>query len=165
MLKQSFLLITVLLTIGTFAQNHISGIVSSAKNRGILPGVQITIENSTIGTISDINGKFTLKVDQLPAKIILTHIGFQSQRIEINSKNFENKLSVLMIPKSIELEEVNILSDAAKERYNPIAFNRISSEKIVVLPLGVDIDVFKPSINQQPHNFTILFERTFLNWF
>lgn len=131
MLKQSFLLITVLLTIGTFAQNHISGIVSSAKNRGILPGVQITIENSTIGTISDINGKFTLKVDQLPAKIILTHIGFQSQRLEINSKNFENKLIVLMIPASIELEEVNILSDAAKERYNPIAFNRISSEKIV----------------------------------
>ncbi|PKP51785.1 MAG: hypothetical protein CVT92_11895 [Bacteroidetes bacterium HGW-Bacteroidetes-1] len=131
MLKQSFLLISIMLTIGTLAQNQISGIVSSAKNRGILSGVQITIENTTIGTISDINGKFTIKVDQLPEKIILTHIGFQSQKLEINSKNFENELIVLMIPTSIELEEVNILSDAAKERYNPIAFNRISSEKIV----------------------------------
>ena len=49
----------LLLSVVTFAQSRITGSVSDSQSEPII-GANITVKGSSIGTITDINGHFTL---------------------------------------------------------------------------------------------------------
>ena len=75
-------------TINTNNQEKIrvKGIVNDDSGNP-LPGVNIIIKNTAIGTATDFDGKFAL--DALPNDILLfTYLGFQDESIPINNKTY-----------------------------------------------------------------------------
>ncbi|MGK0136599.1 MAG: hypothetical protein ACI9DJ_000039, partial [Algoriphagus sp.] len=63
----------------------ISGVVSSTKE-GLLPGVSVAIKGTTIGTISDIDGKFALQAPSTNSIIVFSAIGFNTQEEVVGNK-------------------------------------------------------------------------------
>ncbi|MFT7249452.1 MAG: hypothetical protein ACI97P_002233, partial [Arcticibacterium sp.] len=63
----------------------ISGVVSSTKE-GLLPGVSVAIKGTTIGTISDIDGKFALQAPSTSSIIVFSAIGFNTQEEVVGNK-------------------------------------------------------------------------------
>jgi len=65
-MKKKLLLFLTLLTFivsGVLAQDRtISGVVSSADDGSPLPGVNVRVQGSTLGTITDAQGRYTLRV-------------------------------------------------------------------------------------------------------
>src|ERR1035437_2546899 len=64
----------------------ITGIVSSSDTKETLPGTSVLIKGSTTGSISDINGRYVIKVSQSPAVLIFSYVGYQSQEVSVGDK-------------------------------------------------------------------------------
>ena len=68
------------------AQNRVMGkVTESLANGSALPlmGANIIWEGSTVGTVSDENGDFTLPYDAVYKTIIISYVGFISKKIKI----------------------------------------------------------------------------------
>ena len=57
------LMVFMALMVSAMAQKTITGTVTD-ENDTPLPGVTIVVKNTTIGTVSDVDGKFTLSVPE-----------------------------------------------------------------------------------------------------
>ena len=82
----------MLLTAATtvFAQNvTVQGTVSDATNGETLPGVSVVLRGTTRGTITDLDGNYTISV---PADAVLSFssVGFKGVNIDVNGRTVIN---------------------------------------------------------------------------
>lgn len=69
-------------------QTNVSGTVVSASDDEPLPGVNVTVKGKIIGTSTDASGSFELTVNQdPPLTLVFSMVGYQTQEIEITSRN------------------------------------------------------------------------------
>lgn len=124
-------LIAGFLIANAHAQIAISGSVTDANTGESLIGVTIMIEGTQQGTITDINGRFTLNVPTRNAVIVCSYIGYSSVRIEVgDTRQFAIDLS----PEVSELGEVVVTAQARGQRramYEQVQSNTL---KNVVAP-------------------------------
>lgn len=95
----------------SWAQNgSISGTITDKKGETV-PGVSVTIQGSTIGAVTDLNGKY--KIDNLTAgkyKLSISFVGFDTQAKEITLKEGENlTLDTKLEESSIGLKEMVVV--------------------------------------------------------
>ena len=67
------------------AQSDVSGVVYDAHTGQPLAGVAVTVANTTQGTITDDEGRFSLSVPNLPADIVVSYVGYQEQNVHVSS--------------------------------------------------------------------------------
>lgn len=89
-MKKTLLIVLGLLFFGamaTHAQNQqISGTVVSGEDDFPLPGVNIRVSGTTRGTITDIDGTFTIQA--APSEtLVFSYIGFMNQEVEVGDKS------------------------------------------------------------------------------
>ena len=74
-----------------FAQNiTVQGRVTSAEKPDGIPGVSVTVNGTTHGTITDDNGRFKLENVSRNAKLVFSSVGFKSQTIAVNNQTSIN---------------------------------------------------------------------------
>ena len=96
------ILVCISLFMSAFGQSFVlKGIVSSADGE-LLPGVNVKIQGTTVGTITDIDGNFQLNVNK-GAVLEFSYIGFKKQSIKVNSQQM---LNVELAPDQTNLDEV-----------------------------------------------------------
>ena len=67
-----------------FQQSIVTGTVKDAATGELLPGVNIVIKGTTIGTLTDANGKYSLTVtDPGNAALVFSFIGFGSKEVKV----------------------------------------------------------------------------------
>ncbi len=67
-----------------FAQTkEISGTVTSADDGSTLPGVSVAVKGTTLGTITDLDGKYTLKVPQDAQTLVFSFVGMETTEAAI----------------------------------------------------------------------------------
>lgn len=116
-LKQSilFLLLFLFFTRPTFPQKIVlKGIVKDELTSNPIPGVNIKIEGTTIGTPTDKTGEFRLSISKLPVTLAITCIGYEDAIYKIRTVS-ETKVEFLLRPKSYSLPALDI-------SYNKISF-------------------------------------------
>lgn len=89
MMKKA-LLLSLLLTLPLWLQaqvKNVSGQVTSSVDGLGLPGVNVVIKGTSSGTVTDIDGKYSLKVPEGGTQIIFSYIGYISQEITIGSQS------------------------------------------------------------------------------
>ncbi|MFA6812579.1 MAG: TonB-dependent receptor [Bacteroidaceae bacterium] len=85
-MKHLFLLLTMLsVSLMTFAQHKVMGKVSDLSGEPII-GASILIKNSTVGTITDLNGNFTLNASP-KSTLVVSYVGYITQEIPITGKS------------------------------------------------------------------------------
>ena len=63
----------------------VSGIITSDKDGSVLIGASVVEKGTTFGTITDVDGSFTLNLSKLPAVLEVSYIGFSTKDIEVIS--------------------------------------------------------------------------------
>ena len=96
-MKKISLLLAFLAFIGlqvVLAQTRdISGTVTSADDGSSIPGAAVVIKGTTLGTVTDTDGKFTLKVSPNAQTMMISFVGMASVEIPITgSTNYTIKL-------------------------------------------------------------------------
>jgi hypothetical protein len=77
-----------------YSQTQIAGKVIEQSTNSPLEGVSIFIEGTTIGTISDLEGKFILKCEEGTYTIIAKYISYKNQTVK-NIKVVKNQTTYL----------------------------------------------------------------------
>ena len=89
-------------TSGLLQQRSVSGKVTDASGAP-LPGVSLVIKGTTIGTITDVNGGYTLTNVPANAVLVFSFIGMEMQELEVNG---QSQMNVVMQESTIGIEEV-----------------------------------------------------------
>ena len=90
----------------------IQGLVLEHRTHGALAYVNIGINNKGIGTVSDLNGKFNLKLseDNFNDTIFFSIIGYKSKQIKVSEVHINDTIVVLLKSQPYILNEVEIIS-------------------------------------------------------
>lgn len=87
----------------------VSGVVKDQKNKKGLEYVNISVPGSNLGTVTNTDGEFSIKIPQtLPVdRIKISHIGYLNTLISIKDKDISN-LTISLSPNTNLLEEIII---------------------------------------------------------
>jgi TonB-dependent starch-binding outer membrane protein SusC len=96
------LLINVIFAFTMVAQQKVTGRVVDTKQLP-LPGVSVVEKGTTNGTITDIQGNYTIIVSSMESVVVFSFIGYKNQEIAAGT---QTSLNVVMEEESIGLEEV-----------------------------------------------------------
>lgn len=69
------------------AQMQVSGKVTDGDTNEPLPGVNVLVEGTSIGTITDMNGLYSLTVNSDEETLIFSFIGYQTQTVPIQNRS------------------------------------------------------------------------------
>ena len=137
---KNLILIFVLLVVSlaSFSQATISGTVIDSETGETLIGANIIIKETTIGTVSDIDGNYFLRVENGEYTIAASYVGYKS--IERKIKVDETQIEVdFDLTAEMEIEEVMIVADVARTRETPVAFSTITPQKLQEIIAAQDI--------------------------
>jgi outer membrane receptor protein involved in Fe transport len=113
------------------AQTTISGSVKEAKTGEPIPGANIKVVGKSIGTTSDFDGNFSLKIAQNPPfSLEISLIGFSSKTVEVTKIN--QILNVLLDESATALDEVVVSASRTPERIleSPVTIERMDVREI-----------------------------------
>jgi len=112
----------------------VSGKVTD-QNGEALPGVNIILKGTTIGTQTDTNGAYTVAVadDQVNGTLVFSFIGYQTKEEPINNRAVIN---VALDTDTKQLEEVVVVGYGTQKKSSVVAsISSISSKEINALPV------------------------------
>lgn len=127
-------LVVISFSDSVYAQEHsVSGTVSSSEDREALPGTNIAVKGTTIGTSADVNGNFSLVAPSANDTLVFSFIGYQAQEVPINGRS---DIDVVMVPSAILTDEVVVVGYGAQERRDVTgAITSVMAREIQELPL------------------------------
>lgn len=126
------LIIMLIGTANLLAQSTISGTVTDGGTKETLAGVNIVVKGKVIGTISNSNGEYSLKVNQAPPfTLVYSFIGFRSQEIEIKDANTTG-LNVTLEEETLLGQEVVVAASRVEES---ILKSPVTIEKMDILAI------------------------------
>ncbi|MBQ7811004.1 MAG: TonB-dependent receptor [Bacteroidales bacterium] len=96
-----------------FAQNTITGSVFDESGYP-LTGTSVMVEGTTVGTITDIDGKYTIKADKGNV-LLFDFIGFNPERVTVGEKTV---IDVVMTPSTEFLEETVVVGYGVQKKVN-----------------------------------------------
>jgi len=101
-------------------QDIFSGKIIDSESGEVLPYVNVGVVGKNIGTVTDINGAFSLKIDTKydPDTLMMSMIGYQDLVFVV--ADFKEKLlddsTFKMVPKSTDLQEIVVSSSLLKSK-------------------------------------------------
>ena len=86
--KLRFLATLFVLCLSTmaWAQMKVTGTVVDMMGEPIIGANVVESGNKTVGTITDLDGKFTLNVSK-EATLVITYVGFTEKRVKVNGRS------------------------------------------------------------------------------
>ncbi|MBN1597653.1 MAG: SusC/RagA family TonB-linked outer membrane protein [Bacteroidales bacterium] len=84
-------------------EKTITGKVTSMEDESPLPGVNIVLKGTNVGTITDVSGEYTIMVPESGAVLSFSFVGYLSEEVEVGTKF---TIDVGLTPDILGLEEV-----------------------------------------------------------
>jgi TonB-linked SusC/RagA family outer membrane protein len=113
------LLLFALLPFSLLAQKTVTGTV--VDDTGFpLPGVTVVIVGTTTGTITDVNGGYSLEVPDNDVVLQFSFIGMETQKIPVGDKA---KINVTLAPASIAVNEVVVTGLGIKREEKSLGYS------------------------------------------
>lgn len=121
-MKRLWLIIMLLAPLAVFAQQIVvSGSVTNDKTGEGLR--QVSISAGRVSVVTNEDGAFSLKLDQLPATITVSHIGYKTRKVALTEGKAEN-LKISLAPTTIQLREI-VVTKANPRELVDIAIKKI----------------------------------------
>jgi len=110
-MRKFALLLTCVLLCGlhvVFAQSRsITGTVTDSDDGSTLPGVSVVVKGTSIGTVTDIDGKFSLNVTKDAKTLRFTFVGFEPKEVELGATS---NYAVKLAKTDVSVDEVVVTS-------------------------------------------------------
>lgn len=116
-----------------FAQEKtISGKVT-AEGEGPLPGANVTVQGTTIGAITDLNGAYTLKVPGPAAVLTFSSVGYTTKQVTVGTQNV---IDVILQADVTALSEVVVTGYTTQRRKDLTgSVGTVESAKLTAVPV------------------------------
>ena len=124
-IKQFLCLMIGFIAASSFAQTEIKGKVADFMTFGPIESASVYIKNTTVGTITNVDGKFALMVPQknISDTLVISSIGYKSYETVISE--FESGTDIFLEEDMASLDEVVIIADNRPKTGNDIMVRAI----------------------------------------
>ncbi|MEI6060758.1 MAG: TonB-dependent receptor [Bacteroidota bacterium] len=137
-MKKVLFLLPLLMLITFFplrldAQHYtLTGIVTDRNTNETIPGVLVKAEGTSAGTVTGTNGIFELHTDAVQARLEFTHLSFKTLVYDVTGKpgTVIDLGIILLVPNSVELDEVKIMSSFVTGQNTPVAVSTVKAQAI-----------------------------------
>lgn len=109
----------------------VKGTVISSEDEKPIPGVNVMVKGTANGTITDINGNYTLAVPD-SAVLVFSFVGFITEEVPVNGRSV---IDMVMVSDIKSLSEVVVVGYGEQKRANVLgAVETISTEEVEDIP-------------------------------
>ena len=140
------LFICVSVGITSYAQSYtLSGSITAADTQETLLGVTVYAQSTTLGTLTNNYGVYSLTLPQGDYRIVYQNLGFETTVVDITLKS-DQTLNVSLKPQLEELDEVVVTEDVERIRLRApeMSVNRLSAKSIKQTPVVLgESDILK----------------------
>ena len=125
---------------GLLAQLSVNGNVKDTNEENLV-GVSIQLKGSTSGTVTDIDGNFSIEIPDNSGVLIFSYTGYQITEVEVSSANASN-LQIVMEDDFARIDEVVITGLATNIKRSNLANNvsTVSTELLNGTTTGATLD-------------------------
>ena len=90
---------------------QVEGVVLNGKDSSGLVGASVFINNSSKGTITTANGRFSITgLAENNFELVISYVGFNTESIHINSVNLKSFYTIKLFPRVQPLDEVSVIA-------------------------------------------------------
>lgn len=115
-------------------QQKVTGKVTDSQTGEAMPGVNIQVKGTTIGAITDVDGKYTLIVPEQNTTLVLSFIGYVSQEVSINGKSV---IDVALTGEITGLDEVVVVGYGTQKKVaTTSALSSIKGDDLIGAPVA-----------------------------
>ncbi len=120
----------------TLQQQKVSGIITDAATGEPIIGANIVLEGTTTGVISDVNGKYSIDVPDNKSVLLVSFIGYVSERIIANQAN----INIRLVPEIKTLDEVVVTALGIKRSEKALGYSvqKVTGDNLTTVK-GVDV--------------------------
>ncbi|RZT96460.1 outer membrane receptor for ferrienterochelin and colicin [Ancylomarina subtilis] len=132
-MKRILILFLSLLPLFSIARNFEGRIVEKLSNEKHvpLPGASVFWKNTTLGTATDADGRFSLNESPKSGVLVVQFVGYETREVEVT--NFKDREILIELSPNIELDEVVVSKRKAGtiiDRENPIQSQSITGAEL-----------------------------------
>ncbi len=112
-------------------QQMVSGVITDQDGE-LIPGVTVRVKGTTTGTVTNIDGEYSIAVDGSDATLIFSFVGMLTQEISVGA---QTQINVTMQTDAIGLEEVVVVGyGTMKKRDVTGAVTQVTEERLLDRP-------------------------------
>lgn len=108
-MRKVLLILSLLILSATIAlaqERSVSGTVTSTEDGESIPGVNVVLKGTTSGTVTNIDGMYSLDVPSDGGILVFSFIGFASQEVQIGN---QSTINIILSPDVTQLGEVIVV--------------------------------------------------------
>ena len=106
-----------------------------------IPSASIIVKNTTVGTITDIDGNFKLEVEKLPVVLMVSFVGYQTQEIKVETNQPIN----IILEEGVGLDEVMVTGSMTvrSEEQAAMSMTSLKAEQIQAKSASSQADILR----------------------
>ena len=110
-------------------QRAVSGTVTSTENDEPLPGVNVLVQGTSVGTVTNIDGMYTLNVPADAENLVFSSVGFITETTEIGS---QSTIDLALVPDLTQLGEIVVTALGIEREKKALGYSveEIEGEKL-----------------------------------
>lgn len=138
-MKRIFLLLfSMIFWISWSFSQTVSGTVTDANSSEPMIGATIIEKGTSNGTITDIDGTFSLELNQIPGSITISYVGYESQTLLVSQNGNTDLGTITLTSDAFDLDEVVVtgVMDIVQDRRTPVAVSTITATEIQAKSVG-----------------------------
>ena len=113
---------------------EISGTVTSAEDGGTIPGVSVSVKGTTLGTVTDMDGNFRLRIPQDAQTLMFSFVGMLTQEVAISNQSF---FRISLVAETIGVDEVVVVGYGTQSvRRMTTSVSSVSENEIQNVPVA-----------------------------
>jgi TonB-linked SusC/RagA family outer membrane protein len=114
-------------------QIAVTGTVKDENGQG-MPGVNIQVEGTTLGSITDINGKYSVSVPNANATLVFSFVGYNELKVSVAGKSV---VDVVLQPSTESLDEVVVIGYGTQKKKDVAsAITVVDAQQIAKQPVS-----------------------------
>ncbi|MGM9760789.1 MAG: carboxypeptidase-like regulatory domain-containing protein, partial [Parabacteroides sp.] len=129
MKRLTFLLLCLVISIGfaTAQTTKVTGTVTSSEDQLPVIGAAIVVKGTTIGTVSDFEGKFTLDVPKDAKTIFVSYVGLKTKEVAVAPV-----LNIVLDSDSKALDEVVVTAQGLSRKEKSLGYStqKVTAEQL-----------------------------------
>ncbi len=139
-----FILMIGIATVGYGQTRTVSGTLMDQNGEEPLIGATISVVGTTIGTISDVDGNYTLEVPDNNSTLQISYVGYATQEVQVGS---QSRINIILLPDSKTLDEIVVVGyGTQRKRDVTAAISTITAENISAIPVASSVDAIKGQV-------------------
>jgi len=126
--------LVVIAPVASIQQKTVAGSITDAQTGEPLIGVNIIVEGTTLGVVSDISGKYSISVPDANSVLVFSFIGYVTEKVNVNGRDL---VDINLVPDIKSLDEIIVVGyGTAKKSDITGSVSSVNSEKIKSVPVN-----------------------------